>query len=171
VTVMCKPFFAIPQAAMRLGKLRELGPVAFKLYIALWHDSERYSTRELRRTVAQLQALVGGSRNSHAKARAELVRVGLVVAEAYGAEGFVFHLCNPETGKPWLLDPREPAPYVRKGTSPAENPQAPARFKKPAKIENSGINFPFGRNDPNCPATAPGPEQTSPLLTWDEVGR
>ena len=101
MTVMCKPFFAIPQAAMRLGKLRELGPVAFKLYIALWHDSERYSTRELRRTVAQLQALVGGSRNSHAKARAELVRVGLVVAEAYGAEGFVFHLCNPETGKPW----------------------------------------------------------------------
>src|ERR1035441_6282930 len=98
---MCERFFGIPQAAVRLGVFKTLGPVAVKLLVALWYESERCSTRELTLTVAQMQALVGGSRNSHAKARNELIKAGLVRAEPYGTAGFVFHLCSPETREPW----------------------------------------------------------------------
>jgi hypothetical protein len=68
MTVMCERFFGIPQAAIRLGKIKQLSSVAVKLYLALWYGSERYSTRELMRTVAQLRTLVGGCRNSYTRA-------------------------------------------------------------------------------------------------------
>lgn len=169
MTTMAGPFFGIPQAAVRLGKLKNLSGVAAKLYLGLWHDSERFSTRELTRTVAQLQALVGGSPNSHAKARRELSQAGLVVAEAYGPEGFVFHLCNPETGKPWPFDPREPVPYERRKSLSAGGRKAPAKAKKPPKIDGAGTSFPFGSNNPICSSAALS-RQPSPSLEWDKIG-
>ena len=79
MTVMCPQFFGIPSTVVRLGKLKALHPVAVKLYVVLWHESERYSNRQLTRSTKELIKLVGGSPNSHAKARAELKEAGLVL--------------------------------------------------------------------------------------------
>lgn len=135
---MCERWFGIPQATMRLGILKELSPVALKLYVALWYESERCSTRELTRTVAQLQQLVGGCRNSYTKAKGELAQAGLLSAEPYGTEGFVFHLFDPETRKPWPLDPKAKPVYQRKGSTPLVTSPTPSRPTKPSRIINTG---------------------------------
>ena len=169
MTVMCERFFGVPQPAVRLGKVKELSPIAVKLYLALWHESERYSTRELTRTTAQVQALVGGSPNSHTKARTELAQAGLVVSEPYGTEGFVFVLCNPETGKPWPFPPKEKLQYQKKGTSSATVAQSPVKSERPPKIENAGTSFPFGWNDSNGPTAAPSDKRVSAALNWEGI--
>jgi hypothetical protein len=166
---MCERFFGIPQSAVRLGKVKELSPIAVKLYIALWHESERYSTRELTRTTAQVQALVGGSPNSHTKARDELAQAGLVVAEPYGAAGFVFVLCDPETGKPWPFPPKEKLQYQKKGTSSAAAPQSTVKSERPPKIGNAGTSFPFGWNVSNSPTAVPSVQRTTAALNWEGI--
>jgi hypothetical protein len=144
---MIDRYFGTPQSFIRLGMLIPLSGAATKLYMVLWHDSERYQTREITRTTAELRDLMGGSRNSHAKARAELVRVGLIQAEPYGTEGFVFHLCNPETGKPWPEDPKMPVRYRRKHATSADIAAVPiVKSGKPPKIASAGISFAFGHN-------------------------
>jgi hypothetical protein len=153
--------------------------MAVKLYMALWHESERFCSREVTRTVAQLQDLVGGSPNSHAKARVELVEAGLVLAEPFGREGFVFHLCDPATGVPWPKDPREKVHYERTRESIREGDSSePATFRKRKRPKGdiAGISFPFGANNPNsssnpnevmCQVDGGKPEPP----TWDEIER
>jgi hypothetical protein len=114
MTVMFNSFFGIPHSAIRSGIVKNLSGAAIRLYMALCHDSERYRTRELTRTVAELRELVGGSPGSHAKARDELVRAGLVQVEPFGQEGFVFQLCDPTTGEPWPVHPQERIAYTKK---------------------------------------------------------
>lgn len=105
----------------------------------LCHDSERYSTREFTRTAVQLIELVGGCRNSHAKARAELVKEGLVFVHSLGQDGFKFHLCDPETGKPWPYSPKTKLTKAHKaaplppGASEHDAPvlEMPAKVAKP----------------------------------------
>jgi hypothetical protein len=168
---MCEPFFGIPQAAVRLGILRGLSPVALKLYVALWHESERYCTRELKRTVAQLQALVGGSRNSYSKAKGELARAGLLSAESYGMEGFVFHLFDPETRKPWHPDPKRKPLYQRKGSTPQASSQIPPKTTETPRLLNTGADFDFGFNDRRFASDVPRIEPGCKLPTWDEIGK
>lgn len=144
MTVMIERYFGIPQSAVRLGKVRSLSGAATKLYLVLWHESERYQTRELTRTTRQLRDLMGGARNTHAKAREELIEAGLLEAEPYGTEGFVFHLCNPDTGRPWAIDPKVAVPYRKKNDALSEMaPISPAKSGKPPKIANAGTNFPL----------------------------
>ena len=171
MTVMCERFFGIPQAVVRDGMIERLSPVAVKLYIALWHESERYSTRELKRTVTQLQKLVGGSRNSYAKARRELSQAGLLSADAYGSDGFIFHLFNPKTGKPWPLKPTEKPVYQRKGAPAVASSQAPARSTEPPRIQDTGTDFIFGFNGPQSNAPAPSGEPSRQSLSWSEIGK
>ena len=83
MTIMVSLFFCIAHAAVRLRMPRDLPGFATKLYVALCHESEPYSGQELTQTVAQLQAPVGGSRSSNAKARVDLNRAELVAAELY----------------------------------------------------------------------------------------
>ena len=168
---MCERYFGIPQTAVRLGKVKELSPVALKLYLALWYESERCCTRELKRTVAQLQTLVGGSRNSYTKAKGELAQAGLLSAEAFGMEGFIFHLFDPETGKPWPLSPKEKPHYQRKGAALAASSQAQTRSTEPQRILNTGTDFDFGANNPELTSNAQSREQNRAPLSWDETGR
>jgi hypothetical protein len=168
MTVMIDRFFAIPQSAVRGGKLAGLSGVAFKLYAALWHEAERCSTRELTRTTAQIAELVGGARNSHAKARAELVKAGLVQAVSRGTEGYLFHLCNPETGKPWPQGPRERVLYRKKNVSPAAQNIAAPDSDEPPKIADAAMSFGFGFNSVP-PAKAAVPVKHT-ALQWDEIG-
>lgn len=171
MSVMFKLFFGIPQSAMRLGKIKDISGIATKVYNALCHESERHQTRELTRTVAELRALVGGSSNSHAKARTELIEAGLIQAEPYGPAGFVFVLCDPETGKPFPGHPTQRAIYQRKGGPPvAANQDATqsGKTKKPPKIEGAGTSFPFGCNDPEFVATRRSTMKTVQPVSWDE---
>jgi hypothetical protein len=55
-----------------------------------------------------------GSPNSHKKARDELRAAGLLEFEERGTEGFLFRLCDPETGKPWAGGPKEKITYQKK---------------------------------------------------------
>lgn len=119
MTVMFPGFFGMPQGAIRSEKFKRLSGVAAKLYAAICYESERCSTREIKRTVTQLQDLVGGSPNSHIKARKELKAAGLIDFEDAGAQGILIRLCNPATGVPWPYAPRVKVPYQRKGTDPA----------------------------------------------------
>jgi hypothetical protein len=170
MTVMFPLFFGVPQEAIRRGMVKKLSGVAIRLYIALWHESERYCTRELTRTVAQLRELVGGSPGSHAKARDELVRAGLVQIEPYGREGFVFHLCDPTTRKPWPVHPRERVRYSKKNapSSPlTEGHSAPAPARKRPKIDDAGTSFSFGHNEAKDESTLPSPDVSTGVRRYD----
>jgi hypothetical protein len=170
MTVMCNSYFGIPHPAIRLGIVKNLSGAAIRLYIALWHDSERYCTRELTRTVAQLRELVGGSPGSHAKARDELVRAGLVQIEPYGREGFVFHLCDPTTGKPWPVHPRERVRYSKKNAplSPlTEDHLAPVPARKRPKMDDAGTSFNFGHNEAKDESTLPSSDVSTGARHYD----
>jgi hypothetical protein len=170
MSVMFTRFFGIPQSFIRLGIVKKLSGAAILLYIALLHESERYCTRELIRTVAQLGALVGGAPNSYAKARKELVRAGLMQIEPYGREGFVFHLCDPTTGNPWPGHPQERIVYTKKNTplSPrAEDHSAPAPARKRPKMDDAGISFNFGHNEAKHESTLPSPDVSTVARRYD----
>ena len=172
MTTMCDNFFGLPQGVVRLGDIRALSPFALKLLVALWHDSERYSTRELTRTVAELQELIGGSRTSHTKARTELTQSGLLVAQSCGAEGFIFHLCNPETRKPWPFHPKSKLEYARKGKAPgvtAASPMTPAHVPGPAAMQEAETDFNYGYNNSQQKTTTPSDQPCNPLVTWDKI--
>lgn len=172
MTLMIPKFFVVPQEVIRLGKLKNLNGAALRLYIALWHESERYSTREVVRTNTELIDLVGGAPNSFAKARAELIEAKLVVAEPMGTEGFVFLLCDPATGAPWPGDPRERITYQPKGKAHAVIQTAPGASKgrKPTKMESAGTSFPFGWNDPACVDEPRKPAEVVKPPKWEECG-
>jgi hypothetical protein len=170
MSTMFLRFFGIPQTVIRLGKIKGLSGVAVKVYVALMHESERNSSRELVRTVTQLRSLVGGSRNSHAKARTELIEAGLVKAEPYGPEGFVFSLCDPETGKPLPLHPTEKVIYVRKDAPRVgfdHIADSSAKTRKPPKIDGAGSSFAFGANAKEEPSLPRIPVRTA---SAEEVG-
>lgn len=149
MTVMIDRFFGIPPGIIRLGKVKSLSGAAVKLLMALWHESERNCTRTLRYTTAELEELTGCSRNALITARADLVRAGLVQVEPYGVKGFVLHLCNPETGKPWPGDPKQRIIYVKKGA--ASHPQSSddervEKQRQDAAVEPAALNVPQSEN-------------------------
>ena len=166
MTTMAEPFFGIPQAAVRLGKIKKLSGMAVKMYLVLWHESERYCTRELTRTTKELMVLMGGSRNTHKKARDELIRAELVQVEQMGTEGFVYHFCNPETGKPWPLSPTEKVVYQPKNAPPIAITQDVSRFKPP-EIDDAGTSFNYGCGKVAVDAfRAPPPEVANLPPIW-----
>jgi hypothetical protein len=68
MTTMIDRFFGIPQSVVRRGLVKELIPVALRLLVVLWHESEYHRTRKFVRTTRELMELVGCSRNSLSKA-------------------------------------------------------------------------------------------------------
>lgn len=149
MSVMFDRFFAIPQAAIRNGKAKLVGGLAWKVYTALCDRVEYSSSREVVLTVTQLKQLIGGSSNGHANARTELVAAGLVQFEPCGAQGFIFHICNPETGEPWPLHPKEKIPYVPKGSVQSVDAKAKNTARQPrkkSKIDDAGTSFNYGYN-------------------------
>jgi len=168
---MCEPFFGLPQTVVRRGILRELGPVALKVYVALWYESERYCTRELKRTVGQLKQLVGGCRNSYTKAIRELAEASLLSADALGSEGFVFHLFDPETGGPWDSDPKKKPVYCPKRTNPEASPPTPAKHASRPKTLSRSTDFQFGCNVPNVSSAVRTNSQGYRVPKWDEIGK
>ena len=175
MTVMISRFFGLPQSLVRNGQFRRLTGAATKLYVVLWHESERTCERELTRTARQLIELMGGHRNSIAAGQKELVDAGLLTAEPFGEKGFVYELCDPDTGKPWPGPPSVAIPYVKKDSVAGGVPEADRR-RKPRKARNrelAGTSFPFGVNVPQRQASEDGERVSKPSSTlgWDDIGR
>jgi predicted DNA-binding transcriptional regulator len=130
-------YFGVPQSLVRLGMLGQMKPTEVTLYICLLHESERYRTRELQRTDAQLHDLARLSSRACRDARIKLQERGLVRYRRGRGNVYIYTLCNPETGKPWPGDPRRQIRYVKKsdrapqpvtrsaptGTTPTEREQ------------------------------------------------
>ena len=175
MTVMIAEFFGLPHSLVRGGKLKKLNGTAVRLLILLWHESERLCTRELTLTDRHLTRFVKAHRNSLAAARTELKDAGLVVAEPFGPKGFLYQLCNPETGKPWPGPANVKIPYVKKPSS-VTTESASQLCQRPKTILNSelaGVNFPFGANAPETQASEQVSKAStpSPGLPWDQIGR
>jgi len=170
MTVMIDKFFGLPQSFVRNEIVKGLSGSAIKVYVGLWHESERYMTRELIRTTRALIDLVGGSPNSHAKARAELARAGLLRAEQYGSDGFIFHLCDPETGQPWPFPPEERMIYQPKGASRAIPSQTPVKARKAPKSDIAGTSFLHGWNTVSSSPIKPQLQEPVTVPSWSEIG-
>ena len=121
MTTMIDKWFGIPYAPLRSGQWAKLTPSEQHLYIALMHDSERYSTRELQRTDEQICALVGVKPRSLCNARKKLQELGLIVCQRGRGNVYRYVLCNPETGRPWPGPPK-----VRVDLKKKDKPEAPA---------------------------------------------
>jgi len=178
MTTMFEPFFGIPQAIVRLGKVKSLSGVAVKLYIVLLHQSERYRTRMLRCTTAELEELTGCSRNALTNARADLAHARLVQVQRRGEQGFILHLCDPATGEPWPGDPKQRIRAPKKDNASGPTALDVARAAKPridSEIEAAAFKQPRSENDsfrrdsavPEHPMSAP----VSPTTSWDVVER
>jgi|GEM_PF-2274298 hypothetical protein len=175
MTVMIDRFFGIPPGIIRLGKVKSLSGAAVKLLMVLWHESEYNCTRTLRCTTAKLEELTGCSRNALITARADLVGAGLVQAEPYGVKGFVLHLCNPETGKPWPGDPKQRIAYVRKGMASRPLSSEGERVERPrldTAVEPAALKDSQGENpSPHVESTIGKRPVTAPVspppMTWN----
>jgi hypothetical protein len=142
MTTMIPRFFGVPQELIRHGALASLGGVAVKLYVSLWHESERYCTRELLCSTATLKKLTGCSRNALMKARGDLSRLGLVRIESCSEKGFVVHLCDLKTGQPWPGHPKRQIEYRKKDRAPSEVPKTELTIEEPQSNHFEKKNLP-----------------------------
>lgn len=111
---MIPKFFGMPPQVIRLKIWPSLKPVAAKVYVVLYHESERYCTRELSRTDAQLAELAGVSRRALRDARIKLQEHGLVLYSVSPGAAYTYTLCDPETRQPWPGNPKHPIRYEKK---------------------------------------------------------
>ena len=125
---------------------------------------------ELTRTTKALIDLVGGSRIPTTKPVLNWYGPAWSLPLQVGTERFIFHLCDPKTGKPWPLDPRVKVAYQPKGTRPIVGAQGSTESRKPSKIDNAGTSFAFGWSKDNCPPAEPQRQDSISPLTWEEIG-
>jgi hypothetical protein len=128
---MIPKFFGIPPCVIRSGVWAEMTPSEQGLYVCLMHDSERYRTRELTSTDAQLRGATGLSPRSLRDARIKLQERGLVHCERGTGNVYRYVICNPETGQPYPGDPKKRVPYIKKGDTEPDG-GAPAQEATPA---------------------------------------
>jgi hypothetical protein len=150
MTTMIDKFFGMPLSVIRSGTWAAMKPAEQSLYTCLFHDSERYRTRELQRTDAQMCELAGISSRSCRDARIKLQERRLVRYKRGARNVYVYTLCNPETGEPWPGDPKQPIRYVKKSDrgSPTDSRSGSARTdlaerKQPARGEIQGTPLSF----------------------------
>ena len=115
MTVMLDKFFGVPQSVVRNGCWATLTPSEQSFYIIILHESERYCTREIQRSDAQIRELSGVSSRALCNARKKLAERGLVAYSKHRGNLYIYDLCNPETGLPWPGNPKERVLYQKKG--------------------------------------------------------
>lgn len=150
---MIPKFFGMPQEVVRLGIWAKLRPTEAKVYVGLWHESERYRTRELLRTDRDLQKLAGVSPRALRDARIKLQERGLVRYSGEPGAPYAYTLCDPATQQPWVGDPKQPIAYRKKDTTATEFPTSPVALPKSTTppsskpstqpLENHGLSLKF----------------------------
>ncbi len=151
MTTMIDKFFGMPQHVFRSGIWAQMKPSEQNVYACLFHDSERYQTRELQRTDEQISKMAGLSSRSCRDARIKLQERGLIRYKRGSGNVHVYTLCNPETGEPYPGDPKQQIPYVKKSdraSSAADTPSAsaetnPSERNKPSRREVHGVPLSF----------------------------
>jgi hypothetical protein len=152
MTTMFDKFFGMPQSVIRSGTWAAMKPAEQSLYTCLLHDSERYRTRDLQRTDAQMYQLAGVSSRACRDARIKLQERGLIRYKRGRGAIYVYSLCNPETGEPWQGDPKRPIRYIKKsdrvssedtGLGSAET--NPAKSNQPLHRDIQGVPVSFDR--------------------------
>jgi hypothetical protein len=135
MTTMFDKFFGMPHYVVRSGIWAAMKPSEQSLYTCLCHDSERYRTRELQRTDAQICELAGLSSRACRDARIKLAERGLVRYKRGSGNVYVYTLCNPETSEPWSGDPKQQIRYIKKSdrASPPVTPSAPTSTRLPER--------------------------------------
>jgi hypothetical protein len=112
---MFPKYFGVPHAVMRSGLWAKMRPSEWGLYVALMHDSERYRTKEMERTDAQMSKWTGLGKRTLCEARKRLQERGLVWCKRGRGNVYRYLLCDPETGRPWPGDPKHVVYYRKKG--------------------------------------------------------
>jgi hypothetical protein len=125
VTVMIPTFFGIHPHVIRSGLWARMKPGEKDLYIALMEISERWCTREIRATDAEIAEAVGVEPRTLCNARKKLCEYGLVRCGDLTRAGHLYIICKPESGLPYPGDPKTPIKYQRKASESngAERPR------------------------------------------------
>jgi|GraSoiStandDraft_57_1057295.scaffolds.fasta_scaffold312120_1 hypothetical protein len=147
-------YFGIPQHVIRSGLWANMKPSQQSLYICLMHESERCSTRLLRRPDASLCELSGLSSRAFCDARKKLQEIGLIQCRRGAGNIYLNTICNPENGLPWPGAPKGRFLYRRKGTPSVSGTedqiaQSPIKVEVPRSVRNSPQIVPaFGDSAP-----------------------
>ena len=145
MTVMFKGFFGVPQFVIRSGLWARMKPSEQSLYIALCHDSERYCTRELRRSDAEMLKLTGLSSRTLCNARKRLPELGLAHYHLQPGGKHVYTLLNPQTGVPWPGAPDSSPFRAKKKSGPVSSPTQPeSRDNETAEANSAQSTEPNG---------------------------
>jgi len=120
VTVMFDRYFGLPQHVIRSGQWAQMKPSEQSLYVCLMFESEHYSSREIKKSDADLHNLTGLSPRAFCNARKKLQERGLVFCRRGRGNVYVYVICNPETGSAWPGDPKHRIVYRRKQDLAAE---------------------------------------------------
>jgi hypothetical protein len=114
VTTMLDRYFGVPQQVVRSGLWKKMKPGEKDLYIYLLEQSERYQTRELRRTDTEISQNVGVRPRTLCNARKKLQEHGLIRCLRGDGNKYRYTLCDPATGHPYPGNPKERIPYAKR---------------------------------------------------------
>lgn len=114
MTVMIESFFGVHPHLLRSGLWATMKPGEKDLYLFLMEESERYCTRELTATDAQVKVAVGTASRTLCNARKKLQGCGLIRYKSGQGNRYRYVICNPKTGRPYPGDPRQPMVVPRK---------------------------------------------------------
>jgi hypothetical protein len=154
MTYMLGRFTGYPPHIFESGVVAEIKDSSFRLYIFLTRVSDQKSSREFAILDSAISQRAGISPRSLTGARSELKRVGWIQCERAPGQGYLYRMCDPETGKPFPGDPRTPAPYKKRlrASAGSENKRLVKPVPKaeplahPLKEEDGSTSFDFGFN-------------------------
>jgi hypothetical protein len=119
-------FFGVHHYVIRSGLWAQMKPGEKDLYICLMEMSERWRTREVTVTDAEIAKAVGVEPRTLCNARKKLCERHLVRCGDAGRRGHTYVICDPETGLPYPGDPKTPVKYQKqpvqtdRGTAPKQ---------------------------------------------------
>jgi len=132
VTVMLDSFFGVHPHVVRSGMWAQMKPGERDLYIFLMERSERYCSREIKATDAEIQKSVGLAPRTATDARKKLQERGLIQYKAGQGNRYTYVICDPRTGQPYPYHPKakpvtlkpqpedERRPFERQAPEPVE---------------------------------------------------
>lgn len=144
---MLNSFFGIHPAVVRNGTWARLRPGEKDLYIYLMEQSERYCTRELKRTDSDIENLVGAAPRTLCNARKKLQELKLIQCRVADGNKYVYVICNPETGLPYPGNPKQPLtcakrPKQTRTIEAFERPAAePERIRYPEAVSGMALEW------------------------------
>lgn len=147
---MIDKFFGVHPAIIRSGTWKKMKPGEKDLLIYLMEQSEWCCTRELTRTDAQIHEAVGVAPRTLCNARKRLAEFGLVRYRRTGGNKYMYVICDPTTGKPYVGDTRQPLTCAKRGKAGGSSKSPPrARFAASRKA----IEQPNPTEKQPCPLT------------------